>query len=310
VLHESFQHTRNNMDILNRVYKNSVEQCEIDNMGHMNVQFYVHHALNACEIFLKEKKLITWPQTMNTNFHLEEIFIRYLREQTVANPFVILATMGEISENNIIVYLEMKNLKTDVISAAFLLTFKYDFGQSRANQSLTSMKDNISDSKFSLPPHALKKGLLGQPNLNLKYQDISNNPNYIESFRGLASQKFNKQFHQLNAADYMGIISKAVPHLLLQGEHSIDETGIGGAALEYEFRFNRFVEEGNRIMLKSGLRKISQKTYNWTHWFIDQDTLEIVAVADSVIVAMDLATRKAAPIPRKMRAKLEKILIV
>ena len=101
------------MDILNGVYKNSVEQHEIDNMGHMNVQFYVHHALNACEIFLKEKKLITWPQTMNTFFDLEELFIRYLREQTVGNPFVILAKMQEISDNKIRVYLEMKNLKTD-----------------------------------------------------------------------------------------------------------------------------------------------------------------------------------------------------
>ena len=297
------------MDILNRVYKNSVEQHEIDNMGHMNVQFYVYHALNACEIFLKEKKLITWPQTMNTFFDLEELFIRYLREQTVGNPFIILAKMQEISDNKIVVYLEMKNLKTNAISSAFLLTFKYAFGHSRANQSLTSIKNDISDSKLSPPSHAIKKGLLGLPNLNLKYRDVSNSPNYVESFRGLASRKFNKKFNQLNAADYMGIISKAVPHLLLQGEHSIDETGIGGAALEYEFRFNRFVEEGNRIMLKSGLRTISQKTYSWTHWFMDQDTREILAVADSVIVAMDLTTRKAVAIPRKMRAKLEQILI-
>lgn len=297
------------MVILNRVYKNSVEQHEIDNMGHMNVQFYVYHALNACEIFLKEKKLITWPQTMNTVFNLEELFIRYLREQTVGNPFVILAKMQEISDNKIIVYLEMKNLKTNAISSAFLLTFKYAFGHSRANQSLTSKKDNISDSKLSAPSHAIKKGLLGLPNLNLKYQDVCNGQNYVESFRGLASPKFNKKSNQLNAADYMGIISKAVPHLLLQGEHSIDETGIGGAALEYEFRFNRFVEEGNRIMLKSGLRTISRKTYSWTHWFMDQDTREIVAVSDSVIVAMDLTTRKAVAIPGKMRAKLEQILI-
>ena len=93
------------MDILNRVYKNSVEQYEIDNMGHMNVQFYVYHALNACEIFLKEKKRITWPQTMNTFFDLEELCIRYLREQTLATPFQISANLVYVSKSKIVVFL-------------------------------------------------------------------------------------------------------------------------------------------------------------------------------------------------------------
>ena len=93
-------------------------------------------------------------------------------------------------------FANMKNLKTDAISSAFLLTFKYAFGHGRANQFLTSIKDNISDSKLSPPSHAIKKGLFGLPNLNLKYQDVSNSQNYVESFRDLASRKFNKKFNQ------------------------------------------------------------------------------------------------------------------
>jgi len=297
------------MCIINEMYKNSVEQHEIDNMGHMNVQFYVQHALNACDLYFKKKNWINKSQSLDSMFNLETILIRYLREQTLATPFQISTNLVYVSHSKIVVFLEMHNLKKNAISAAFLLNFTYDATRNKNKLSLSGIDTDRPLPKFSVPGHGLKKGLANLPILDLTSLNKNKKSNILDSFCGIATRKNSNEFNRLNAADYMGIVSKAVPHLLLEGGHSIEDTNIGGVALEYEFRFNRFVEVGNGVTLKSGLRHITEKIYIWTHWFIDISTTEVLAAADSVIITMDLKTRKSVPIPEKMRDKLKQILI-
>ena len=297
------------MCVLNKMYKTSVEQHEIDNMGHMNVQFYVQHALNACELFFFFLDWISKSQSLDSVFNLETILIRYLREQTLATPFQISVNLVHILNSKIVVFLEMHNLKKKEISAAFLLNLIYDVTRSKNTLFLSRIYTDWPSPKFSVPEHGLKKGLSNLPVLDLTCLGINKESNILDSFHGIAVRKNSNEFTQLNAADYMGIVSKAVPHLLLEGGHSIEDTNIGGVALEYEFRFNRFVEVGSGVTLKSGLRQIAEKTYTWTHWLIDISTTEVLAVADSVIITMDLKTRKSVPIPRKMRDKLKQLLI-
>ncbi len=297
------------MCIIDEMYKNSVEQHEIDNMGHMNVQFYVQHALNACDLYFRKKDWINKSQSLDSVFNLETILIRYLREQTLATPFKISVNLVYVSNSKIVVFLEMHNLKKNAISAAFLLNFKYDATRAKNKLSFSRIDADRPLPKFSIPGHGLKKGLANLSILDLTSLSKNKKSNILNSFCGIATRKNSTEFTQLNAADYMGIVSKAVPHLLLEGGHSVEDTNIGGVALEYEFRFNRFVEAGSGVTLKSGLRHITEKIYTWTHWFIDISTTEVLAVADSVIITMDLKTRKSVPIPKKMRDKLKQILI-
>ena len=295
-----------NLDI---VYKSSVEQHEIDNLGHMNVQFYVLHSIQACELFFKKNNLIKWSQTLDSQMILDTINIRYLREQTLAIPFEISANFTNITNLKVEVFLEMINSITKGISATFLLKFKFDSNQNDISKLFLEVKENFSGKYISIPDHGRKKGLLSLPKLNLNYKEINQIPNALVSFCGLAFKKNCSEVNILNAADYMGVVSSGVPHLLLKGGHSIQETGIGGAAIEYEFRFNKFVKQGTGLLLKSGLRSIAEKTYIWTHWLIELGTNSLIATADSVIITMDLKSRKSVPIPEKMRVKLKDLLI-
>ena len=107
----------------------------------------------------------------------------------------------------------------------------------------------------------------------------------------------------------MGIVSAAVPNLLVKSNHSIYETDIGGAAIEYEFFFYEFVKQNICIKLLSGLRNITNKTYTWSHWLVDIDNEKVLAHANAVVVTMDLIKRKSVQIPEKMRVSLDKILL-
>ena len=292
-----------------RVYKNSVEAYEIDNMGHMNVQFYVKHALNACELFFRYENLVQSSQSLNNVFKLKKLFIRYLREQTLGLPFNISVNYLSVDMSEIVVFLEMKNLLTNNISAAFVFSFGLDSLNGEKKRTISTIIEELCSSPLAVPLYGKKKGLSGLPPMDLSYSEIKKLPNLLEPYYGLVTTESSSRAEELSAADYMGIISKAVPHLLLKGGHSIAETNIGGAALEYEFRFKKFIWSGCGVFMKSGLRQINEKTYTWTHWLIEVETNEVLAVADSVIITMDLRTRKAVQMPKRMWKELRKILI-
>ena len=293
-----------------RIYKNSVETYEIDNMGHMNVQFYVQHALNACELFFRDENLIQPRQSFNRIFKLEKLFIRYLREQTLGVPFSISVNYLSVDLNEIVIFLKMKNLLINDVSAAFVFSFRLPRLEQKKKRIISTLIRKLSSSPLNVPLYGEKKGLSGLTPMDLNYSEIKRLPKLLDPYYGIVTSKSPSIAEELSAADYMGIISKAVPHLLLQGDHSIAETNIGGAALEYEFRFKKFVSSGSGVFMKSGLRRINAKTYTWTHWLIEAATTEILAVADSVIITMDLRTRKAIQMPKRMWEKLQKILVV
>ena len=292
-----------------RIYKNSVETYEIDNMGHMNVQFYVQHALNACELFFRDENLIQPRQSFNRIFKLEKLFIRYLREQTLGVPFSISVNYLSVDLNEIVIFLKMKNLLINDVSAAFVFSFRLPRLEQKKKRIISTLIRKLSSSPLNVPLYGEKKGLSGLTPMDLNYSEIKRLPKLLDPYYGMVTSKSPSIAEELSAADYMGIISKAVPHLLLQGDHSIAETNIGGAALEYEFRFKKFVSSGSGVFMKSGLRRINAKTYTWTHWLIEAATNEVLAVADSVIITMDLRTRKAIQMPKRMREELNKILV-
>jgi acyl-CoA thioester hydrolase len=63
------------------------------------------------------------------------------------------------------------------------------------------------------------------------------------------------------------------------------------------------------LVLKSGLKSVSAKTYIWCHWLFDGETGECFATAEAVAVAMDLVERKAIEIPPEMRVHLEGLVV-
>ena len=297
------------MHNLKRIYKNSVETYEIDNMGHMNVQFYVQHALDACELFFRNENLVESSQCFNSILKSKKLLIRYLREQTLGKPFSLSVHCLDANLNEIVIFLEMTDLLTKCASATFVFNFSFHGAKEKNNKFISSIKEKKPSPSMSMPTYGKKKGLLGLLPMDLKYSEIKNLPKLLEPYYGLLTTKSPSRSKEASAADYMGTISKAVPHLLLQGKHSIEETNIGGAALEYEFRFKKFGNTGCGVFVKSGLRQINEKTYTWTHWLIESETTEVLAVADSVIITMDLRTRKSVLIPKTMREQLYKILI-
>ena len=291
------------------IYKNSVQLHEIDNLGHMNVQYYLKHCIDSCILNFKINNLISNHSNIEELFFLEKVTIRYLNEQRLGAPFSINFYISKIEKDKILVLQEMENLETKKISSAFLISLKI-------RKQIKIIKNKFENFiinypyKFKIaPPYAEIKGLLDIDKLKFSYEKLLNYPKIFNTFCGIAKKKDNNNLDILDAADYMGIVSAAVPNLLMMSNHSISKTNIGGAAVEYEFYFYEFVNPGTCIKLLSGLRNIKNKTYTWSHWIIDINKEKILAEANAVIVTMDLKKRKSVQIPNKMKVALEDIIL-
>ena len=291
------------------IYKNSVQAHEIDNLGHMNVQYYVKHCIDAYILNFRVNDLISNYQDLENNLFLEKINIRYLNEQRLGTPFLINFYVSKIESDKIIVFQEMENLETTKISATFILVFKIKIQKELIKNKFESFLIEHPYKLKKVPLYGEIKGLLNIRDLKLDYFELQNYPKIFDTFCGLANAKNNFISKYLDASDYMGIVSAAVPNLLIKSNHSVFETNIGGAAVEYEFFFNKFVEPNTSIKLFSGLRNIKNKTYTWSHWLVDIDNKKVLAIANSVIVAMDLKYRKSVQIPYKMKTSLENIVL-
>ena len=291
------------------IYKNSVQLHEIDNLGHMNVQYYLKHCLDSCILNFKIYNLISNVSNKEESFVLEKVNIRYLNEQRLGAPFSINFYISKIENDKILILQEMENLETKKISSTFILSFKI-------RKQIKIIKNKFENflmdypNKFKIAPsYAEIKGLLDINKLKLSYEKLLDYPKIFNTFCGIAKNKDSNNSDTLDAADCMGIVSASVPNLLMMGNHSISKTNIGGAAVEYEFYFYEFVKTGTCIKLLSGLRNIKNKTYTWSHWLIDINKEKILAEANAVIVTMDLKKRKSVQIPNKMKFALEKIIL-
>ena len=291
------------------IYKNSVQLHEIDNLGHMNVQYYLKHCLDSCILNFKIYNLISNVSNKEESFVLEKVNIRYLNEQRLGAPFSINFYISKIENDKILILQEMENLETKKISSTFILSFKI---RKQIKMIKNKFENFLMDypNKFKIAPsYAEIRGLLNINKLKLSYEKLLDYPKIFNTFCGIAKNKDSNNSETLDAADYMGIVSASVPNLLMMSNHSISKTNIGGAAVEYEFYFNEFVKTGTCIKLLSGLRNIKNKTYTWSHWLIDIDKEKILAEANAVIVTMDLKKRKSVQIPNKMKVALEKIIL-
>ena len=291
------------------IYKNSVQLHEIDNLGHMNVQYYLKHCIDSCILNFKINNLISYNSNKEESFVLEKVNIRYLNEQRLGAPFSINFYISKIEKDKILVLQEMENLETKKISSTFILSFKI---RKQIKMIKNKFENFLMDypNKFKIAPsYAEIRGLLNINKLKLSYEKLLDYPKIFNTFCGIAKNKDSNNSDTLDAADYMGIVSASVPNLLMMSNHSISKTNIGGAAVEYEFYFYEFVKTGTCIKLLSGLRNIKNKTYTWSHWLIDIDKEKILAEANAVIVTMDLKKRKSVQIPNKMKVALEKIIL-
>ena len=293
------------------VARSSVQTWQSDQMGHMNVQFYMEHAtqgLAALGVHLglgprfvaaEQARLIARDQ-----------HVRFLREQRPGAPFTIRAGILGVTDFGLRVYEEMWNTVSGEIAATFASDVELLDEDSREVRPLPAKA--IAAAKnflIELPAHGAPRGLtLTPPRPTPKLADTKE---LVFTWQGqIQADQCDAQGY-LSARHFMGVVSDSIPNLLgqLMGNDRSQNSNVGGAALEYRFHYHRFPRAGDVLTLRSGLKEVGPKTYTWCHWLFDLERGDAIATAEAVAISLDLEARKAIPIPDDMRSRLEELVV-
>ncbi|NLO80587.1 MAG: thioesterase [Xanthomonadaceae bacterium] len=294
------------------VYRNSVQAWEIDQMGHMNVQFYVDKS--AIGLAVLAHHLGLGPDfTRRTGMRLipRQHHIRFLREQRAGAPLQMTAGVLESGPERLRILQELTNPASGDIAAAFTLEVELADLESRTTRPLPEATLAAAERlKTELPTHAAPRGLELYPPRPRPTLEEAESLGMLATYHGVVGPAMCDLDGRLATRAYMGIVSDAVPNLLVQ-VHGADRTdwGLGGAALEYRFVYHDAPRAGDLITVRSAIKQIAAKTYGFVHWLFDLSTGQAFATAEVVAVILDLKARRAIEIPDSLRANLERHLV-
>jgi acyl-CoA thioester hydrolase len=293
--------------------RNSVQTWETDGMGHMNVQFYVEKAIQALSALSVTLGIgPRFVEAEGARLYVRDHHIRFLREQVAGSPFFIRGGVLDLHDFGLRLYQEMVNTSNGQVAASFISEVELQDRDSRETLPLPAKaKAAAKDIMIELPAHGAPHGLVLSKPLRAPTLAEAEQLGMMRTYQGeiLPAQCDAQGF--LSAQRHIGTLSDAIPNLLAQtaiGDRTINPD-IGGAALEYRLIYRKPAKLGDIITVRTGLKQIGEKTYNWVHWLFDLETGQIIATSEAIAITMDLRARKAIPVPPDIRAALEALLI-
>lgn len=294
--------------------RSSVQTWECDQMGHMNVQFYVEKAGDALAALgakiglgpkaLAKKGLVLEPADQH---------VRFLRELHPGTPYVLRGGAVRADAMTLTVYAELLQTAGGAVAAAFRTTARL---RDAKDDAAAGFEDGVRamamHAPVEIPAHGEPRGLaLAAPREPAPTLCEAARLKLIPTYEGVVRPWECDARGEMQPRFFMARVSDAIPNLLVQtsGRNRGEGGPVGGAALEYRFIYRRRPRPGDVICVRSGLRSLGSKTYVWAHWLFDVETGEAVATAEAVAVAMDLTTRKAIALPGELRTLLEPLVI-
>lgn len=289
--------------------RSSVQTWECDQMGHMNVQFYLERAEEAHTALAAALGL--GPRYMRQNNAVLapiDQHMRFLKELRAGAPFTIHGGVAVIEKRVINSYVEMRHALTGVPCATFFTAHKLAERDTREAKTLPGWAiERAASFRVVAPEHGRPRGLvLGAPRPTPLLRDADTSK-LLPTFQGQVLPQHCDRAGFMLSRHYMARVSDAIPNLIgqMHGADRSSDARIGGAALEYRFVYRRAAQDGDVIAIRSGLKAVGAKTCTWCHWVFDLDTGDSVATTEAIAVSMDMASRKAVEIPPEMRAELE-----
>lgn len=300
------------MNDMIEVARNSVQSWEIDQMGHMNVQFYVQRASDglaalAIQLGLGPRRA----RERGLYWHTCDMHVRFLRERRVGAAFLMRAGVISAQSDRLRVYLEMVGTVSGAVAAAFTLDMELRDDTSGERRELDdTLVQSARRLQVARPTHGEVRGVSdAEPRAALTLAE-ANAKELFTTYQACILPSQCDPRGLLSLQQFMAIVSNAVPNLLARARSGrADEAEAGGAALEYRYVLRRYPCAGDTVTVRTGLKAIGAKTYSWCHWLFDLETGEALASAEAIGVALDLESRRAIAIPDAMRERLNGLLV-
>jgi len=293
-------------------YRGNVNTWECDEMGHMNVRFYVAKAEEAIIILLAEMGYSPAELTrQNLRALSMDYHVRFLAELHPGAGVYAHAGILEARGDHLRMFIDLRHASNHVPAATFnvLVQLQDDTDQFRtwppaiiaaAEKHMVELPDFAAPRSLDLEPtraNATKEETerLGLHQINL----------------GIVHRDQCDLTGEMKAEWFMGRVADGIGNLIRNYNPERGQKGstVGGAALEYRIIIRRRPRPGDILAVRSGLAEVMDKTIRMCHWMIDMETGEAVATMAAAAASFDIVERKIIPNSEERKAAMQKHIV-
>jgi len=282
-------------------WRGSVRPWHIDEMGHMNVRFYL---ADAAEAVVGLAGALGMPRAFTAGaaatLLLREHHVRFLHEARLGAGLFIQSAVLEMGETDALILQVMFHASTGRPAAAITSRVEHvTAGEKRPFAWSQTARRLARDLTVAAPDYALPRGIVGPPILGQANAANADALGLGSPAAGAVTAADVDVFGLMRPEHVLERVSQAIPHQLGRNDLPLAEFmpelagHLGGATVELRTIFHRWPRAGDRLVLRSGLADVTPKMSRLSHWLLDPATGQPWAETEMLIVNFDLQARRA-----------------
>ena len=287
------------------LYRGSINTWECDEMGHMNVRFYVAkmieglaelaHAVGLSHAFRERAQSTLRPRDQH---------IRFIKEARAGAPFTMTGCVLEVKDSSVLVYQQITHASGEPCASfrTWVDHVDVDSGASfgwtgETRKRLEGLKD---EPPAATAPRSVDMTVAVRPSATMADADAIKAP---VIGRGVVLPQQMDLNGVMMPEFFIGRVSDSIAHLLrpwrekvaAEAEARGESLRMGGAVLEYRIVYRLWPRAGDRFVIRSARGFQKEKTHSFVHWIIDPDSGLAWCTSEAVAVSLNLDTRKIIP---------------
>jgi acyl-CoA thioester hydrolase len=290
------------------VGRGSVNTWECDQMGHLNVRFYVSRAMEGLTGLAAALGLAgAFRAQAEATLIVKDHHIRFLREARAGAPLIMRAGVIAMGECEARLLQLLIHAQSGELAASFQTTVTHATAREErpfawSRQTLDHAQALIVD----IPERATPRSLGLDPPSGTASLAEADRLDLIPLAAGAFTAADCDAFGRVSAEHIIGRVADGVPNLAaaLGARAEPRPANLGGAVLEYRLAYAAWPRAGDRFVVRSGLMGFDDKAQRLAHWVLDPETGAAWATSEAVAVSLDLEARKIVPLSDEMKARL------
>jgi acyl-CoA thioester hydrolase len=293
------------------IWRGGVAPWQCDEMGHMNVRFYL---AIAAEGLVGLAAALGLPRAFSpdasSTLIVREHHVRFLKEARAGDGLMM--TGGVLSMDGCEAVLLQLLFHVSGEPAAAITTrvthvTPRDLKPFPWNGPTLRLADGLA---VSAPDFALPRGLVVNPVSTMACIAKAESLGLPVTASGAVGMHDCDVFGRMTPEQMMARIYASVGHIVRESAAAAVraapelEGRLGGAAVEYRCLYHAAARAGDRVQLRSGHRAITPKSRTIVHWLLDPASGRPWASAEMVSLFLDLQARKALTMPDPAHAAM------
>jgi acyl-CoA thioester hydrolase len=299
------------------IWRGGVNTWECDEMGHMNVRFYLAKAMEglgglAAELGMPDAFAPYGEATLLPSDH----HVRFLKENHAGAALYMTGFVIEMGETDAWLCQVIHDARSHAPSATVISRVQH--ARSRDGRPFAWPKRSREAAEALLrpvPPFAAPRSLSLKAAAPLGRIADGSARALPQIARGVIQGQSVDVFGRMRPEEFIGRVSDGIGSLIGDVRHAVAAHSegrherVGGAVLEYRLAYLDWPRVGDHVCVRSGLAAIEDKTQRIGHWLLSPLDGRPWGFAEAVAVNFDLDTRKTIPISDKAREILTNRLV-